>query len=176
MPLGLQPKGLPSPVRKVVVDAQPRYVYGDEPTNVAALALQGLSNANKHNNLTPVVIRHVISGFQNTQGERVERADEDSWPADWRSETTVMVLRTPSGMTLPPQLESIVQADVAIDGGPKGDLTLYGAPTRPGERRQPAVTFPFRLHHALTGVPRYTSLVLSNLTRACAYHDENAPA
>lgn len=169
-------KGLPLPVRKVVVDAQPRYVDGDEPRNVTALALQGLSNANKHNNLTPVAIRHVISGFQNVQGEQVERADEHSWPVDWRSETTVMVLRTPSGIILPAQLEAIVHADVAIKGGPKGELTLYQAPTKPGGPRQPAVTFPFRLHHALTGVPRYTSSVLSNLLRACRYHDERVPA
>lgn len=157
---------------EVIEDAQPHYAGGliDKPANLSAIFISKLSNANKHRNITPVVLRTVLSSHgTSASGLRLSALDADArrgvpplrFALDYDStahtdeDARGYVEGLRRGDLRPLQVHMV--QTLVID---KQEIPFY--PPRFGSRK---IELRAELEELLSKVPKYIRLTLRNLSR-----------
>ncbi len=173
--LGSFMERLDSRFAEVVTRAQPDYAGGmvDIPSNLSSVFINKLSNANKHRNITPAVVEHVISSTgTNVDGMTLSLLDGDErqgipplrFALDFRatqhSEDNARDYIRELEHARSRELSIHISQRLVVD---RQDIPLY--PPRFGNRPLPWRT---ELQELLQGVPRYVQRTLHNLDRVHA--------
>lgn len=157
---------------EVIEDAQVDYAGGllDIPSNLSAIFISKLSNANKHRNITPAVVRIVLSSTATSErGLSLIALDADSRqglppirfaldydPATYSDEDARSYVLSPKGARATPLQITFTQR-LIVD---RQEIPLY--PPRFEARK---LAWRAELDDLLTKVPAYVRLTLRNLNR-----------
>lgn len=163
---------LPDELREVIDLAQPNYLSGfiDIPMNLSALIIRQISNANKHRNITPIVIKYRCGGPCSPPGVELTYLGCSAEKGSWRfrikrvSDIPIQELDRLVDVIASQVHQSrrwlVVTQSVVVD---RCELELV-SPNFPEPQNAK-----MEVSNLLHSIPEYVRLTLTNLSRAHTY-------
>lgn len=157
---------------EVIERAQPNYASGliDIPSNLSAIVISKLSNANKHRNITPVKLRTVLSSYgSSTSGVSLSALNADHRrglpPIRFAIDYDTQVHSGQAVREMISALEDNLPAQIHINMAQLLEINGQEIPIFPPRLNSVEVEMRAQLDDLLSKVPAYVRLTLRNLNR-----------